>query len=62
MRLNPYHAERLWSHLGRAYFAARRYDEATKAFQRVTNTHDARVAALPAGYAALGDDVAAYVC
>ena len=28
MRLNPYHPERFWSHLGRAYFAAKRYDEA----------------------------------
>src|SRR5262249_37586272 len=25
MRLNPYHPERFWSHLGRAYFVARRY-------------------------------------
>ena len=28
MRLNPYHPERFWSHLGRAYFVARRYAEA----------------------------------
>ena len=34
MRLNPYHPERFWSHLGRAYFVARRYGEAVKAFQR----------------------------
>ena len=25
MRLNPYHPERYWNHLGRAYFVARRY-------------------------------------
>ncbi|MGA7597109.1 MAG: adenylate/guanylate cyclase domain-containing protein, partial [Pseudolabrys sp.] len=35
MRLNPYHPERFWSHLGRAYFVARRYSEAVKAFQRI---------------------------
>jgi len=59
MRLNPYHPERFWSHLGRAYFTARRYDEAIKAFQRVANADDAHFAALSAGYGALGDDVAA---
>ena len=31
MRLNPYHPERFWGHLGRAYFVARRYDEAVEA-------------------------------
>ena len=36
MRLNPYHPERFWSHLGRAYFVARRYGEAIKAFQRIS--------------------------
>jgi adenylate cyclase len=59
MRLNPYHPERFWSHLARAYFAARRYEEAIKAFQRVNNADDAHFAALSACYAALGDDVAA---
>ena len=59
MRLNPYHPERFWSHLGRAYFTARRYDEAIKAFLRVNNADDTHFAALSACYAALGDDVAA---
>ena len=59
MRLNPDHPERFWSHLGRAYFTARRYDEAVKAFQRVNNAEDTHFAALSACYAALGDDVAA---
>jgi adenylate cyclase len=36
MRLNPYHPERFWNHLGRAYFVARRYDEALQAFQRIS--------------------------
>jgi adenylate cyclase len=36
MRLNPYHPERFWNHLGRAYFVARRYPEAMSAFKRIT--------------------------
>jgi adenylate cyclase len=36
MRLNPYHPERFWSHLGRAYFIARRYSDAIGAFRRIT--------------------------
>ena len=32
MRLNPYHPERFWNHLGRAYYVARRYAEAVEAF------------------------------
>lgn len=36
MRLNPYHPERFWNHLGRAYFAARRYSDAIGAFRRIT--------------------------
>ena len=36
MRLNPYHPERFWNHLGRACFAARRYAEAIDAFRRIT--------------------------
>ena len=35
MRLNPYHPERFWNHLGRAYFVARRYAEAIDAFSRI---------------------------
>jgi adenylate cyclase len=36
MRLNPYHPERFWNHLGRAYFVARRYADALSAFKRIT--------------------------
>ena len=43
MRLNPYHPERFWSHLGRAYFVARRYAEALEALKRV-RTPDAGAA------------------
>jgi len=36
MRLNPYHPLRFWSHLGRALFAARRYQEALAALGYLT--------------------------
>ena len=36
MRLNPHFPERFWSHLGRAYFVARRYPEALDAFGHIT--------------------------
>jgi adenylate cyclase len=37
MRLNPYHPLRFWGHLGRAYFAARRYAEALEALGHLTS-------------------------
>jgi adenylate cyclase len=51
MRLNPYHPERFWNHLGRAYFVARRYADSLAAFKRITvpdQFHCAFVAALEA--------------
>ena len=59
MRLNPYHSENFWSHLGRAYFVARRYGEAVKAFQRRSRTGQTHWAFLVACYAQLGDAAAA---
>jgi len=59
MRLNPYHPERFWSHLGRAYFAARRYDEAIKALQRINQPDQTHLAMLAACHAALGAAAAA---
>ena len=59
MRLNPYHPETFWSHLGRAYFVARRYGEAVKAFQRRSRTGQTHWAFLAACYAQLGDAAAA---
>jgi adenylate cyclase len=59
MRLNPFHPQRFWSHLGRAYFAARRYDEAIKAFQRIDQPDQTTFPMLAACHAALGDDAAA---
>jgi adenylate cyclase len=59
MRLNPYHPERFWSHLGRAYFVARRYGEAVKAFQRISRADQTHWASLAACHAQLGDAAAA---
>ncbi|TAN48036.1 MAG: adenylate/guanylate cyclase domain-containing protein [Betaproteobacteria bacterium] len=59
MRLNPYHPERFWYHLGRALFAARRYAEAAEALKRVTTPDYRHQAFLAACYAQLGDAAAA---
>jgi adenylate cyclase len=55
MRLNPYHPERFWNHLGRAYFVARRYSEAAEAFARITAPDHLHHAFLAACYAQNGD-------
>jgi adenylate cyclase len=55
MRLNPYHPERFWNHLGRAYFVARRYGEALEAFQRISVPDVTQHAFLAACHARLGD-------
>ena len=59
MRLNPYHPERFWNHLGRAYFVARRYAEAIEAFMRITRPDATHHAFLAAAHAQLGDAAAA---
>ena len=41
MRLNPYHPQRFWSHLGRAQYTARNYADAIESF----STHHAFLAA-----------------
>jgi adenylate cyclase len=48
MRLNPYHPERFWSHLGRAQYTARAYGDAIASFSKLTaldHSHDAFLAA-----------------
>jgi adenylate cyclase len=55
MRLNPYHPERFWNHLGRAYFVARCYSEAILAFKRITMPDHTHHAFLAAAHAQLGD-------
>ena len=59
MRLNPYHPERFWSHLGRAYFVARRYAEAVEAFSRIRQLDHTHHASLAAALAHMGDQTAA---
>lgn len=55
MRLNPYHPERFWHHLGRAHFAAKRYDEAINAFHRIAAPDYTAHAFLAASHAMKGD-------
>ncbi|MCW5746333.1 MAG: adenylate/guanylate cyclase domain-containing protein [Alphaproteobacteria bacterium] len=59
MRLNPFHPERFWSHLGRAHFVARQYREAAAAFAHVTRPDAGQVALLAACRAAIGEGPAA---
>ncbi len=59
MRLNPYHPERFWSHLGRAFYAARRYAEAVDAFKRIVRPDPGQLAFLAASHAQAGDPAAA---
>lgn len=59
MRLNPYHPERFWNHLGRAFFVARRYAEALAAFQRISTPDHLHHAFMAACQAMLGDESAA---
>jgi adenylate cyclase len=58
MRLNPFHPERFWNHLGRAYFVAHRYAEAASAFARIAKPECSHQAFLASCYAQLGDDEA----
>jgi adenylate cyclase len=59
MRLNPYHPERFWQHLGRAFFVGHRYGEAIDAFRRVSRADFATHAFLAAASAMQGDESAA---
>jgi adenylate cyclase len=55
MKLNPFHPPRFWSHLGRAWFVARRYADAIEAFKQITALDQFHHAFLAACYAQLGD-------
>ena len=59
MRLNPFHPPRFWSHLGRAYFVARRYAEAIDAVQHIATPDHFHLASLAACFAMLGDEAQA---
>src|SRR5271157_1090683 len=59
MRLNPYHPERFWSHLGRAQHSARAYADAIESFSKLTAPDYTHHAFLAASSAQLGDRTAA---
>jgi len=59
MRLNPYHPERFWSHLGRGCYCAEKYAEAAEAFSRITRPDHTHHAFLAATFAQMGNAVAA---
>jgi adenylate cyclase len=59
MRLNPYHPQRYWSHLGRAHYTARAYADALEAFSRISSPDYSHHAFLAAASAQLGNAVAA---
>jgi adenylate cyclase len=59
MRLNPFHPERFWNHLGRAYFVARRYQDAIGAFRRIATPDQFHFAFMAAIEAKLGNMAAA---
>ncbi|MEA2966730.1 MAG: adenylate cyclase, partial [Alphaproteobacteria bacterium] len=59
MRLNPYHPERFWSHLGRACYCAEKYAEAAEAFSRITRPDHTHHAFLAATFTQMGNAVAA---
>src|SRR5215470_5730184 len=59
MRLNPYHPERFWNHLGRAYFVAHRYGDAISAFGRITALDQFHHAFIAACHAQLGAEPSA---
>src|SRR5215207_2027792 len=59
MRLNPYHPERFWSHLGRACYCAEKYAEAAEAFSRITRPDYTHHAFLAATFAQMGNPIAA---
>ena len=62
MRLNPYHPLRFWSHLGRAYFVARRYDEALEALGNLTAADAATQVLMAACHAQAGNLQSAAHC
>ena len=61
MRLNPFPPPRFWSHLGRAYFVARRYQDAIEAFKHINTPDQTHHAFIAASYAYLDDDAQAAV-
>jgi adenylate cyclase len=59
IRLNPYHPERFWNHLGRAFFVAHRYAEAIEAFTHISTPDHMHHAFLAASHAQLAHEAQA---
>ena len=59
MRLNPYHPERYWNHLGRAQYSARAYADAIESFSHIARPDYTHHAFLAASSAQLGNKTAA---
>jgi adenylate cyclase len=59
MRLNPYHPERYWNHLGRAQYTARAYANAIESLSRIARPDSSHHALLAASSAQLGNKTAA---
>src|SRR6185503_3023345 len=59
MRINPYHPERFWSHLGRAQFVSRDYAGALQSFSRISKPDQAHHAFMAAASAQMGNAVSA---
>ncbi|MFS8086876.1 MAG: adenylate/guanylate cyclase domain-containing protein, partial [Acidobacteriota bacterium] len=59
IRLNPYHPDRFWSHLGRAQYTARIYADAIQSFSKPTAPDYTHHAFLAASSAQLGNRTAA---
>jgi adenylate cyclase len=55
MQLNPHHPLRFWSHLGRACYTARRYEDAIEAFKHIDSLNETQRAYVAASFAYLGD-------
>jgi adenylate cyclase len=58
MRLNPYHPERFWSHLGRGQYTARAYADAIASYSKLTAPDHTHHAFLAASSAQLGNRTA----
>ena len=59
MRLNPYHPERFWNHLGRAQYLARAYADSIASFSRISAPDHTHHAFLAAGSSQIGNSTAA---
>jgi adenylate cyclase len=59
MRLNPYHPERYWYHLGRAQYLARAYGDAIESLSHISTLDHNHHAFLAAAAARIGNKTAA---